>query len=93
MTEPTEPTEVADAADAAEVAEQPADHVHAPVERVATARGVAAWLALVVLLGALDGLPGTSAALVVGVCPSRPPGPTGSPSRSSARPAARTPWA
>lgn len=67
MTEPTEPTEVAGAAEVAEVAEQPADHVRAPAERAATARGVAAWLALVVLLGALDGLPGTSAALVVGV--------------------------
>jgi hypothetical protein len=38
-----------------------------PAVRVATARGVAAWLVLVAVLGALDGLPGTVAALVVGV--------------------------
>lgn len=44
----------------------PAEEVAPPAERVVTLRGVAAWLALVVVLGALDGLPGTAAALVVG---------------------------
>lgn len=55
MTEPT-------------VVEVPPDEdAQPPAARVASARGVAAWLVLVAVLAALDGLPGTTAALVVGV--------------------------
>ncbi len=51
-----------------EVEGAPADDAARPtVEPVASARGVAAWVGLVAVLGALDGLPGTAAALVVGV--------------------------
>lgn len=45
----------------------PAEDVRPEPGRVASARGVAAWLGFVAVLGALDGLPGTTAALVVGV--------------------------
>lgn len=45
----------------------PADGARPPAGRPASVRGVAAWLALVAVLGALDGLPGTIAAVVVGV--------------------------
>lgn len=54
------PTDADDAADGA-------PDVAPTVDRVATPRGVLAWVGLVLVLAALDGLPGTVAALVVGV--------------------------